>query len=169
MALQLVRSRVDGNVEAVTLVDEIEVEVQAALAELRELARGIHPAVLNDQGLAAAVRTLAERASLPVDVTGTSERLPGHVETAVYFLVAEALANVTKHARASRAWVAVERRNGIAVVEVRDDGIGGAALDGGGSGLRGLVDRVGALDGTLAVESPPRGGTRLLAEIPCAS
>jgi signal transduction histidine kinase len=166
MALQLLRSAQDG--EASALLDETETEVQAALAELRELARGIHPAALTDHGLGAAVRTLAERAPIPVDVTACDERFPGEVETAVYFIVAEALTNVFKHAQASKAWVTVERRNGSAFVEVGDDGGGGAAL-GTGTGLLGLADRAAALDGRLVVDSPPGGGTRVVVEIPCAS
>ena len=168
MALQLLKSRVDGNDPANSLLAETELEVHGALRELRELARGIHPAVLTDQGLGPAVRTLAERAPIPVEVRGVSGRLPPHVETAVYFVVAEALANVTKHAQASRVWVTIGHRNGLALVEIRDDGIGGADPNG-GSGLRGLADRVGALDGQLRVENPPEGGTRLLVEIPCGS
>ena len=164
------RSRLNGNAEATSLVDEVEDEVQHALGELRELARGIHPAVLSDQGLTAAIRTLAERAA--ASRRGRAVRasgFPAHVETAVYFLVAEALDERREacprvpcvgHGRAP------ERRR---VVEVRDDGVGGAALDGEGSGLRGLVDRVGALDGTLVVDSAPGHGTRLIAEIPCGS
>ena len=169
MALQLLQSRVAGNPEAAALLDEADEEVRSALRELRELARGIHPAVLTDQGLDAAVRTLAERAPVPVDVTTTAARLPAHVETAAYFVVAEALANVAKYACASRAWVTIDQRNGSAFVEVSDDGCGGARLDDDGSGLRGLADRVAALNGRLDVESPPGGGTRLHAEIPCAS
>jgi len=143
-------------------------EVQAALRELRELARGIHPAVLTDQGLAAAVRTLAERAPFPVEVRATADPLPAEVETAAYFIVAEALANVAKHANASRATVTVERRDGFLHIEVGDDGMGGAEASR-GSGLGGLADRASALDGRLLVESPRGGGTRVLAEIPCAS
>jgi signal transduction histidine kinase len=169
MALQLLRSSVDGNQRATELLDETEPEVQAALRELRELARGIHPAVLTDQGLAAAVRTLADRAPIPVEVHTGSTRLPPHVETAAYFVVAEALANVAKYAQASRSWVTIERRDGQAVVEVRDDGLGGADVNGSGSGLRGLADRVGALDGRLLVDSRPGAGTKLTAEIPCES
>jgi len=166
MALQLLQTARDGDREQ--LLAETEVEVQAALAELRELARGIHPAVLTDHGLGPAVRTLAERSPVPVDVGASDERLPGEVETAVYFIVAEALANVAKHAHASRASVSVARENGIVRVEVSDDGVGGAALDG-GTGLRGLADRAGALDGTLEVVSAPGAGTRVLVVIPCAS
>jgi signal transduction histidine kinase len=168
MALQLLRSRVEDEDEVRALLDETDGEIQHALRELRELAGGIHPAVLADQGLDAAVRTLAERIPLPVEVRTSAGRLPAHVETAAYFVVAEALANVTKYARASRAWVTIEQRDGRAIVEVRDDGAGGAELNG-GSGLRGLTDRVGALDGRLLLDSPAGAGTRLRAEIPCAS
>ena len=166
MALRLLRTRVDGNEEAAALVDEAEAEAQSALCELRELARGIHPAILTDQGLDAAVRTLAERAPIPVEVSAPSGRLPPHVETAVYFVVAEALANVAKHAHAGRGKVTIVSSPGCVTVEVEDDGVGGARLDG-GSGLRGLVDRVGALDGRLLVDDRPGAGTRLRAEIPC--
>ena len=166
MALRLLRTRVDGNEEAAALVDEAEAEAQSALRELRELARGIHPAILTDQGLDAAVRTLAERAPIPVEVSAPSGRLPPHVETAVYFVVAEALANVAKHAHAGRGKVTIVSSPGCVTVEVEDDGVGGARLDG-GSGLRGLVDRVGALDGRLLVDDRPGAGTRLRAEIPC--
>ena len=169
MALQLLKSRIGESGEAAALLVETEVEVQDALKELRELARGIHPAVLTDQGLDSAIRTLAERAPIPVHVSNTAVRLPLDVETAAYFVVAEALANVAKYADASSASVTVAIRNGSVLVEVRDDGIGGADPEGGGSGLRGLADRVGALDGHLVVQSPPGGGTCLVAEIPCAS
>jgi signal transduction histidine kinase len=167
MALQLLRSAEKG--DATELLDETEAEVRAALGELRELARGIHPSVLTDHGLADAVRTLAERSPIPVEVVAPAGRLPGQIETAVYFIVAEALANVAKHAKASKAEVRVERRNGLLSVDVRDDGVGGAELENGGTGLRGLADRAGALDGRLRIESPPGGGTRLLVEIPCES
>ena len=169
MALQVIRSRVGGDADAEELLAETELEVQGALRELRELARGIHPAVLTDQGLSSAVRTLAERAPIPVDVRVVDDRFPPHVETAAYFVVAEALANIAKHAQASRAWVAIEAAAGSALVDVRDDGIGGACENGSGSGLRGLGDRIGALDGHLSIESPRGGGTRLHAEIPCGS
>ena len=133
----------------------------------RDLARGIHPALLSERGLGPAVRSLAARSSVPVEVVGASAgRLPAAVETAAYFVVAEALTNVSKYARAGRAEVRVERVDGHLLVEVSDDGVGGAsALD--GSGLRGLSDRVSALSGTLEVSSPPGRGTRLRAELPC--
>lgn len=168
MALQLARARLADDPDALELVEEAEVEVRGALTELRELARGIHPAVLTDQGLDAAMRTLADRAPLPVEVRAGADRLPAHVETAVYFVVAEALANVAKHANASSARITVERVGDRVEVEIADDGVGGAELNG-GSGLRGLADRVGALDGRLRVESPTGGGTRLRAELPCGS
>jgi signal transduction histidine kinase len=164
MALQLLRPSADD--ETRRLLDETRQEVEAALAELRELARGIHPAVLTNEGLGAAIRTLADRSPVPVEVSAPDERLPAEVETAAYFIVAEALANVAKHAHASKAWVDVHRRNGAVRVEVRDDGVGGAGAAE-GSGLRGLADRAGALDGRVEVDSPPGGGTSVTAEIPC--
>ena len=119
-----------------------------------------------DRGLQAAVEALAVRSPLPVQIVEVpGERLPEPVEAAAYFVIAEALTNVAKYANASRATVAVRRVNGHAEVEVRDDGVGGAD-PGRGTGIRGLVDRVGALDGTLALDSPPGSGTTLRAEIP---
>jgi signal transduction histidine kinase len=143
-------------------------ELDTSLAELRELARGIHPAVLTDRGLEPALQALASRAPVPVTVEADAapERLPGNVESAAYFVVSEALANVAKYARATQAAVAVRRTNGRVTVDVTDDGVGGADAAN-GSGLRGLADRVAALDGTLSLESPPGEGTHLHAEIPC--
>jgi signal transduction histidine kinase len=141
-------------------------ELTRALEELRELARGIHPAVLSDRGLKAALEALAGRSPVPVDLAGTPpERLPAPVEAAAYFVVAEALTNVVKYANASQARVSISRSNGHAVVEIADDGIGGAD-PGRGSGLRGLADRISALDGTLELSSPAGAGTLLRAEIP---
>jgi signal transduction histidine kinase len=141
-------------------------ELQLALEELRELARGIHPAVLSDRGLQGALEALAGRLPIPIELSeAPDERLPAPIEAAAYFVVAEALTNVVKYADASHASVTVVRQNGHAVVEVRDDGIGGAD-PGRGSGLRGLADRVAALDGRLELESPPGEGTLLRAEIP---
>jgi signal transduction histidine kinase len=137
-----------------------------ALEDLRELARGIHPAVLSDRGLQAAVEALAVRSPLPVRVVEVpGERLPEPVEAAAYFVIAEALTNVAKYADAKEATVAVRRQNGSALVEVRDDGVGGAD-PARGSGLHGLADRVAALDGSLSLDSPPGMGTILRAEIP---
>jgi PAS domain S-box-containing protein len=143
-------------------------ELSHALKELRELARGIHPAVLTERGLEPAVRALADRAPLPVELdVCIQERLPDPVEAAAYYVVAEALTNVAKYAQASGVSVELERGNGHACIEVRDDGIGGA-VPGRGSGLRGLADRVEALGGRLIVDSPAGAGTTLRAEIPCS-
>jgi PAS domain S-box-containing protein len=134
--------------------------------ELRRLAAGIHPAILTDRGLGPAVEALASRLPVAVSVMSSlSVRLPAPVEASVYFFVSEALTNVVKHAQASTAAVSLAAANGDLTVEVSDDGVGGARATG-GSGLRGLGDRVGALEGTLDVESPPGGGTLLRATIP---
>jgi PAS domain S-box-containing protein len=141
-------------------------ELGVALEELRELARGLHPAVLSDHGLRAAVEALAARAPVAVEIANApDERLPEPVEAAAYYLIAEALTNVAKYARASRVLIRVVASDAAVVVEVSDDGVGGAD-PGGGSGLRGLADRVEALGGSLDVVSPAGGGTSLLAEIP---
>lgn len=143
-------------------------ELTDALSELRELARGIHPAILTEEGLGPALESLVERATLPVILTSIpSARLPPAVEAAAYFIVSEALANVAKYARATCATVSATDVGGRIVVEVSDDGIGGAdAMR--GTGLRGLVDRVAALDGSVRVASPAGMGTTVHAEIPCA-
>jgi PAS domain S-box-containing protein len=141
-------------------------ELAFALEELRELARGLHPAVLTDHGLRAAVEMLAGRAPVPVEIADIlDERLPEPVEAAAYYLIAEALTNVTKYASASTVHVRVALTDANLVVEVSDDGIGGAD-PAGGSGLRGLADRVEALGGSLEVVSPAGAGTSLRAEIP---
>jgi signal transduction histidine kinase len=151
------------------LLDSAVAQLQDAVGELRELAHGVHPALLTERGLAAALESLAIRAPLPVVVEDAPPgRLAPEVEAAAYFVVSEGLANVFKHAGAASATVGARRENGRLLVEVADDGIGGAGLDA-GSGLRGLADRVEALGGALAVDSPRDGGTRLRAEIPCAS
>ena len=142
-------------------------ELGVALEELRELARGIHPAVLTERGLGPALQALADRAPLPVELDLPPDRLPRRVEAAAYYVVSEALANVAKYAHASEVNVSVVQANGSAVVVVADDGIGGADTEA-GSGLRGLSDRVDALDGHLHVVSPPGQGTTIHAEIPCA-
>jgi signal transduction histidine kinase len=166
LKLRLTRSRVEDDSEAATMLDESSQELQASLAELRELARGIHPSVLTDRGLPAALRALADRAPVPVHVfCDLPEPLPPAVESAVYYVVAEALTNVGKYAQAEYASVAVETVGDAVRAEVADDGRGGANTAT-GSGLRGLEDRLGALDGRLEVYSPPGEGTRLRAEIP---
>lgn len=150
------------------LLAEARAELQAGLRDLRELARGIHPAILTAQGLPAAVRSLADRAPVPISVAVAEARLPEPVESAAYFVVSEALANIAKHAHARSGVVSIERQDGRLIVAVRDDGRGGAHYDA-GSGLRGLADRVGALNGRLVVESPLGEGTVVKAEIPCVS
>jgi signal transduction histidine kinase len=150
-------------------LDEAAEEARAALVELRRLARGIHPAIISEGGLEAALESLAERSPVPVEVAGIPpQHLPAPVEVTVYYLVAEALANAAKHARAHRVRVTVERSDTSVRVAVVDDGVGGAA-PGRGSGLIGLADRVAALGGRLDVDSAPGQGTRLRAVIPCVS
>jgi len=165
--LRLARMSADDRSETAALLDASIYELQQSLAELRDLARGIHPAVLSERGLEPAVRALAARAAVPVDIVGgPTGELPAAVETAAYFVVSEALTNVSKYARAAHATVRVERVDGRLLVEVSDDGVGGASTTG-GSGLRGLSDRVAALSGTLEFSSPPGEGTRLSAQLPC--
>jgi signal transduction histidine kinase len=155
-----------GDDEAVELVRRAGEEAGHALAELRDLARGIHPAILTNRGLAAALDDLAARATVPVEViSAPQERLPEAVEAAAYFVVSECLANTSKHADATLASVRVESDGETVLVEVADDGVGGVERNG-GSGLEGLNDRVGALDGRLEITSPPGGGTRVAAHIP---
>jgi len=168
LVLRLAQARVhDDADEANRLLAQASEELSHALEELRELARGIHPAVLSDRGLHAALEALVARSPLPIDLELEDERLPEPVEAAAYYVVSEALANVTKYAEASSVAVSIARVNGRALVEIADDGVGGADPTR-GSGLRGLVDRVEALDGSLFVDSAPGAGTRIRAEIPCA-
>jgi signal transduction histidine kinase len=168
LALQLARAKLGPEANgAAELLDEADAELHAALDELRELARGIHPAVLTEHGLAAALRSLAERSPVPVTLVDVpSRRFPGPAEAAAYFVVSEALANAAKYAQATRVQVRVAHENERVLVDVADDGIGGADPSR-GSGLRGLGDRVYALDGALEFESPSGRGTHLHVEIPC--
>ena len=155
-----------GDPAAAELVRQAGEEAQLALKELRDLARGIHPAILTNRGLPAALEDLAARATVPTDVIAApTERLPDAVEAAAYFVVSECLANIGKHAQASYATVSVSVEDGQLAVVVTDDGVGGASLDN-GTGMQGLADRVGALTGSLGVESPPGEGTRVRASIP---
>ncbi len=166
VSLRLLESRLrDDPDAALDLLSGAQTELTHALGELRELARGIHPAVLTDRGLRAALETLAARAPVPVELTTPEERLHPDVEAAAYYVVAEALTNVAKYAGASSVKVSAAPQNGSLVVTVADDGIGGAD-PATGSGLRGLADRVAAFDGTLTVESPRGAGTSIRAEIP---
>jgi signal transduction histidine kinase len=169
LALQLARAQLGADANgAAELLTEAEDELRAALDELRELARGIHPAILTDQGLGAALRSLAERSPVPVTIIALpDEQLGESIEAAAYFLVSESLANCVKYAHASAVRVSVRRRDGQAVVDIDDNGVGGADPSR-GSGLRGLADRVHALDGELQLESAAGDGTHLHAEIPCA-
>jgi PAS domain S-box-containing protein len=167
LSVRLAANRAGDDQQLHAMLDRAGEELALALEELRELARGLHPAVLSDHGLNAALQTLADRAPVPVlvDVALDDERLPEPVEAAAYYVVAEALTNMAKHARASEAHVRVQRADGHALVEVADDGVGGADAKG-GSGLCGLVDRVEALGGRLTVISPAGAGTRVRAELP---
>jgi signal transduction histidine kinase len=166
--LRVIRSILDRDPQkAGGLLSSAQDQLGQGLDDLRELARGIHPAVLTDRGLGAALESLAMRAPVPVEITEMpDERLAGPVEAAAYYVVAEAITNVAKYAHASHATVSVRRVNGNAMVTVADDGVGGAD-PGRGTGLRGLADRVAALDGHLDVESTAEHGTRISAEIPC--
>ncbi len=167
LSLRETEAALDGDPEAARqLLSDARRELSLALDELRELARGIHPALLTDRGLGAALEAAAARTPLPVEVTAIpEERLPEPVEVAAYFLVAEALTNVAKHSRANGATVAITRTDGRARIEVRDDGKGGAAM-GDGSGLLGLADRVEALGGRFEVDSEHGAGTAVIGEIP---
>jgi signal transduction histidine kinase len=154
--------------EAEKLVAEARAGVAEALSELRDLARGIHPPVLADRGIGAALDTLADRSPLPTTVrVDLDQRPPARVETAAYFVAAEALANAAKHSGAKQVEISVGQRDGMLAVEITDDGEGGA--DPAGSGLSGLRRRVEALDGKLTVESPAGGPTTIRAELPCGS
>jgi signal transduction histidine kinase len=153
--------------EAQPLVHEARENLMTALQELRELSHGIHPALLTERGLEAALGELPPRVPVPLELDlSLAERLPSQVEAAAYYVVSEALANVTKYAQATAIRVRVDRVDGEAIVEIADDGIGGAD-QGRGSGLRGLADRVEALGGTFALVSPAGRGTVVRAEIPC--
>ena len=169
LQLRLARGSIHADPAAAEqLVTAAGDELARSLEELRELARGIHPAVL-DHGLAAALDSLAAVSPVPTSVVcDVEERLPPPVELAAYFVASEALANVAKYAGASAASVRTVRSAGGLVVEIADDGAGGAD-ERAGTGLRGLRDRVEALDGTLLVTSPPGEGTVVTAELPCAS
>ncbi len=152
--------------EARRYLDRASDQLQTGLRDLRRLAAGIHPSVLTDHGLGAALRALADRSAVPVELGSLpAERLPAAVEATGYFVVAEALTNASKHGRCLHAEIGVRLEDDAAIVEVRDDGVGGADPSG-GTGLRGLADRVSAVGGELDVTSPPGGGTAIIARIP---
>jgi signal transduction histidine kinase len=170
LALASVEDRIQSDPSAAgQLLADARRELMEGLDELRELARGMHPAALAQGGLKLAVETLATRCPVPVTLdVRVADRLPERVETAAYFLISEALTNVAKYADATVATVGVVRENDVVLIEVRDDGIGGADVDG-GSGLRGLTDRIEVLGGRLAIWSPSGRGTSIRAQLPCAS
>jgi signal transduction histidine kinase len=156
----------DWSATSTTALAAARAELDHALAELRELARGLHPAILTDRGLEPALNALAGRAPVPVELRVTLDRrLPETIEATAYYLVAEALTNVAKYAYATHVTVAVEMNGTDAAVTITDDGTGGAQ-HGEGTGLRGLTDRVAAIGGHLDIHSPPGGGTRLHARMP---
>ena len=168
LALTMAERRLqDDPAAGAALVAQARTELAAALEDVRELARGLHPAILSAQGLAAALPMLAARAPIPVEIDAPPDRLPEHVEVALYYVVSEALANIAKYARASRVAVRVARAGAGVEVSIADDGVGGADASR-GTGLRGLADRIEALGGVLVVSSPPGEGTRLLAVVPLA-
>ena len=168
MTLGMVRlQRAADPTAADQLVDKAYDDAKAALNELRDLVRGIHPQVLTDRGLAPAVAELADRCLVPVDVNiDLPQRPPEPVEAAAWFVIGEALTNITKHSHATRAWVTAHRRDHVAVIEVGDDGVGGADPQR-GSGLAGLGDRIAVLDGRITLTSPEGGPTVLRVELPC--
>jgi len=167
LELSLLEQRLGGDSEATTRLDQARREIALTLEELRDVARGIHPAVLSGHGLEVALESIAARASVPVRLTVELDgRMEERLEVVAYYVVSESLVNIAKHARATRATVDIAREDGQIVVEVVDDGIGGADTER-GSGLRGLADRVEALGGRLRIWTPRGGGTRIKAEIPC--
>lgn len=172
LMLQMAGAAIDGDERASALLRRASEELELTMRELRELARGIHPTVLTERGLEAALASLAALAPLPVAVDAADaadgEDLPEAVAATAYYVVAEALTNVAKHARAGQATVAVRRDGDRLLVEVHDDGAGGVRMDAAG-GLRGLADRVEALHGRLRIDSPPGGGTTVAAAIPIAA
>jgi signal transduction histidine kinase len=165
--LSVLQHRLDGDAEARALLAEARSEIAVSLAELRDVAHGLHPAVVSNHGLTVAVESLAARAPVPVRLTVDLDgRVGEQVEVAAYYVVCESLTNIGKHAQATAAAVTVARRDDHIVVEVVDDGVGGADAER-GTGLRGLADRVEALGGRLRVWTPRGGGTRVRAELPC--
>jgi signal transduction histidine kinase len=166
LKLRLARARLASDPNATAeLLDDASLDLDTALQELREIARGLHPAILGEQGLPQALQALAERLALPVDIAAPGERLPEHIEATAYYIVSEALTNVAKHAAASRARVSVRRDGAVLRCEVADDGRGGADTSS-GTGILGLRDRAEAAGGTLSLVSPPGRGTVVTAVLP---
>jgi signal transduction histidine kinase len=171
MRLGLARATLsDVPAEAMAVIERAHEDAKEALRELRDFVQGLHPAILTDRGLDAALSGIAARAPIPVDLTVSlgEVKLPSAVEAVAFFIVSEALTNVAKHASATRAQVTVRERDGLLTVTIADDGKGGARVDG-GSGLTGLSKRAASVDGTLHIDSPPGGPTVITAELPCES
>jgi len=167
LEIGLLQGSLVGDAESKRRLDMAQREIATSLKELRDVAHGIHPAVVSGHGLEVALEELVARGAVPVKLeVQLSARLPERLEVAAFYLVSESLANIAKHAEATSATVEVRDSDGHVVVEVTDDGIGGAHTER-GSGLRGLADRVEAIEGRLRIWSPPGGGTRLRAEMPC--
>ena len=167
LELRLARDQIRCPSDDLALLDAPIEHANAALDELRELAAGVHPSILTKHGLPAAINALAQRFPLPVSVfAATPERLPESVEANAYFLIAEALTNAVKHARATRVEVSMKCDGRTLMVEIRDDGIGGASMETAGTGLKGMADRASALGGSLTIVSAQREGTSVRATIP---
>jgi signal transduction histidine kinase len=167
LELRLAESTVPAELEETRrTLDRAAEELNGVIEDLREISRGIHPAILSEGGLGPALRTLARRSAIPVELdAGVAARLPQPIEVAAYYVVSEALANATKHAMATGVAVAVEAQNGSLRLTIDDDGVGGADPSD-GSGLAGLRDRVEALGGSIKISSPAGEGTRLVVDLP---
>jgi signal transduction histidine kinase len=166
LKLRLARARLTSHPEATAdLLEDASRELDTGLRELREIARGLHPAILGEQGLLRALEALAEGLPVPVDIDADADRLPEHIEATAYYIVSEALTNVAKHAGAGRARVTVHRDGAVLRCEISDDGRGGADTSG-GTGILGLRDRAEAAGGTLSLVSPPGRGTVVSAVLP---
>jgi len=167
LELSLIEKQLAGDPDVATRLEQARGEIAVSLDELRTVARGLHPAVLSGHGLEVALQSIAADSPTPVRLTVSLEgRLPEPIEVAAYYVVSESLANIGKHAKATSVSVDVRRAEKVVVVEIVDNGIGGADTEH-GSGLRGLADRVEAHGGRLRIWSPVGGGTRLRAEMPC--
>jgi signal transduction histidine kinase len=170
MSLGMAKEKIESDPkQARELVESAHAEAREVLSEIRNLVRGLHPSILTDRGLEAAIRSLAGYCSVPVIIdVELSERPPEAVETTAYYIVAESLTNVAKHSQATEVRVMVREKNGTLAIDIEDDGIGGAIPEP-GSGLSGLQDRAAALDGRLTITSPAGGPTRISARLPCGS
>jgi signal transduction histidine kinase len=170
MSLGMAKEKIDTDpTRAKELIESAHQEARDVLSEIRNLVRGLHPSILTDRGLEAAIRSLAGYCAVPVNIdVDLPERPPEAVETTAYYIIAEALTNVAKHSRATEAHVMVRKQNGMLAIDIEDDGVGGA-VPAPASGLSGLQDRAAALDGRLTISSPKGGPTRISARLPCES